>query len=226
MFSFNPWKNLTCVGECRFGTAGFCRTGSFNTSQFVTNTMRVCTKDAANVEYDAAVPVKPKWKDTSKKYSDVEFCAPLETDVPWSLDDSNIGDTGMPLLIFALCLWLTKLRNCSQACFLLEMHPCGGEPCGRTMDCTQTEIKFERWKTPALACGPSTSGLVPALEARQTYRTWCRAQQMWIAIPSLLQQNLNVCVESAFCTELRQQRATRTKIAAAGIGCVLGMAHV
>ena len=78
----------------RLGTAGLCRTGTYNASQYVTNTMRVCTKDAFSVEYDATVPIKPRWNSPDKMYSDEEFCADTEKDVPWSMDDSNIADPG------------------------------------------------------------------------------------------------------------------------------------
>lgn len=57
--------------------------------------MRVCTRDASNVQYDAAVPVKPKWADPNKMFSDDERCAGTEKDVPWSMDDSNMADPGM-----------------------------------------------------------------------------------------------------------------------------------
>jgi hypothetical protein len=79
----------------RFGTAGFCRSGSYASPQYMTNTMRVCTKDAVDVSYDAAVPVKPRWKDGSEKYSDEEYCAASSEDVPWTMDDSNIADAAM-----------------------------------------------------------------------------------------------------------------------------------
>jgi hypothetical protein len=46
----------------RYGAASFCRTGSYGMPQFVTNTMRLCTKDAANASYDASVPVRPIYR--------------------------------------------------------------------------------------------------------------------------------------------------------------------
>lgn len=82
-------------GKCRFGTAGFCRSGSVHAAQYVTNTMRVCTKDAVNVAYDATVPVQPRWSSPANMFSGEEFCAPSEKDVPWTMDDSNIADPGM-----------------------------------------------------------------------------------------------------------------------------------
>lgn len=72
-----------------------------NASQFVTNTMRICTRDASNVDYDATVPVRPRWNNPQKMYSDAEFCAPTEKDVPWSMDDSNIADAGKKIVLFA-----------------------------------------------------------------------------------------------------------------------------
>lgn len=81
----------------RFGTAGFCRSGSYSSPQYMTNTMRICTKDAVDVSYDATVPVKPKWNDPSKKYSDDEYCSTSSEDVPWSM---------VSLLVCAFfCVW-------------------------------------------------------------------------------------------------------------------------
>lgn len=69
----------------RFGTAGFCRSGSYASPQYMTNTMRICTRDAVDVSYDATVPVKPKWQDPSRMYSEEEHCADSSEDVPWSM---------------------------------------------------------------------------------------------------------------------------------------------
>lgn len=79
----------------RFATAGFCRRGNYNHSQYVANTMRVCTRDVENVEYDATVPVAPKFLNPQKKFSDAEYCAPDAADVPWSMDDPDVADPGM-----------------------------------------------------------------------------------------------------------------------------------
>lgn len=54
--------------------------------------MRICTRDAVNVSYDATIPAKPVWQEA---YSSTEHCASSEKDVPWSMDDSNIADPGM-----------------------------------------------------------------------------------------------------------------------------------
>lgn len=64
--------------------------------QFVTNTMRVCTKDAANAMYDATVPVKPVYKNasapggrsTSPVFESDEHCSESPYNVPWSFDDA------------------------------------------------------------------------------------------------------------------------------------------
>jgi hypothetical protein len=57
--------------------------------------MRLCTKDAVNVQYDATVPVQPLWKNGVPQYASEEQCAAGEKDVPWTMDDSNIADPGM-----------------------------------------------------------------------------------------------------------------------------------
>lgn len=79
----------------RYGTAGFCRSGSYGIPQFETNTMRICTLDAKDVQYDAAVPVGPKWKGAANTFSQTEYCSQSSSDVPWSLDDINDADPAM-----------------------------------------------------------------------------------------------------------------------------------
>ena len=63
--------------------------------QYETNTMRVCTKDANGTQYDAAVPAMPKWASGRETFSDKEHCSEYGSDVPWSLDDSNVADSAM-----------------------------------------------------------------------------------------------------------------------------------
>lgn len=84
----------------RFGTAGFCRTGNYGMPQYETNTMRICTRDAEGVQYDATVPVKPKWTTSSsssnkESFSATEYCSESASDVPWSLDDMAVADPSM-----------------------------------------------------------------------------------------------------------------------------------
>lgn len=68
--------------------------------QFVTNTMRVCTRDAADAQYDASVPAMPRYYDsTSSTYQTAssnpehvwdgseEYCSDSPYDVPWSMED-------------------------------------------------------------------------------------------------------------------------------------------
>jgi hypothetical protein len=67
--------------------------------QFVTNTMRLCTRDAINASYDATVPVKPRYrKNANSDYSETptfdeqELCSSTPYDVPWSLDDAAAAE--------------------------------------------------------------------------------------------------------------------------------------
>jgi hypothetical protein len=57
--------------------------------QFVTNTMRVCTRDAAGASYDASVPVRPVY---SAFNASEELCSDSPFDVPWSLEDSAAAE--------------------------------------------------------------------------------------------------------------------------------------
>jgi hypothetical protein len=82
-------RDITTASS-EYGRAGFCRRGAYGMPTHLTNTMRVCTQDSTNVQYDATVPVKPKWntwKGREKKGD--EYCAESPYDVPWSID--NIG---------------------------------------------------------------------------------------------------------------------------------------
>lgn len=80
----------------RFGVSGFCRTGNYGMPQFVTNTMRLCTKDASNVAYDASVPVAPVYYNgsnsssysTNPQFDTQEQCSGSPFDVPWSTEDA------------------------------------------------------------------------------------------------------------------------------------------
>lgn len=83
-----------------FGCAGLCRRGAYGMPPIITNTMRVCTTDAVNVEYDAAVPVKPKWKSvntssSAKEEWGKEYCADTPFDVPWTIDDRGVAHPSM-----------------------------------------------------------------------------------------------------------------------------------
>lgn len=83
----------------RFGASGFCRSGTYGMPMFVTNTMRVCTRDAhPSVQYDAAVPVKPRYGASPSSpvlFSDEEFCSDSPEEVPWSLDDRTLSHPAM-----------------------------------------------------------------------------------------------------------------------------------
>jgi hypothetical protein len=70
-----------------FGTAGFCRRGAYGMPPVVTNTMRVCTRDAVNVAYDAAVPVRPRFFANNTEEWGAEYCADSPYDIPWTIDD-------------------------------------------------------------------------------------------------------------------------------------------
>jgi hypothetical protein len=78
----------------QFGTSGFCRKGMYGIPQFVTNTMRICTKDATGVQYDATVPVKPTWDDGVETYGD-EYCSQDPYEVPWTTDDPSVTHPSM-----------------------------------------------------------------------------------------------------------------------------------
>ncbi len=63
--------------------------------QFVTNTIRLCTKDASNAAYDASVPVAPLYYHLNSssytaipKFEEQESCSDSPHDVPWSMEDS------------------------------------------------------------------------------------------------------------------------------------------
>lgn len=95
---------------CRYGTAGFCRTGSYGMPQFVTNTIRLCTKDTAgSAMHDATVPVRPLYRvngsdtttTTAPSYdSIVEQCSDNPYDVPWSFDNPDAVEN--PAAMFSL----------------------------------------------------------------------------------------------------------------------------
>lgn len=79
-----------------FGTAGFCRKGSYGMPRYVTNTMRVCTRDSINVQYDATVPVSPTFQgDGSVQFSDMEYCSDTPYDVPWTVDSVDVAHPSM-----------------------------------------------------------------------------------------------------------------------------------
>ena len=80
-------RNITNVNS-EYGRAGFCRRGAYGMPTHVTNTMRVCTRDATDVQYDASVPVLPKWTHGLESWGD-EYCAESPYDVPWSIDNAG-----------------------------------------------------------------------------------------------------------------------------------------
>jgi hypothetical protein len=94
-----------------FGTSGVCRGGVYGMPQYLTKTMRVCTKDQEGASYDASVPVKPKdgsgWEE--------EKCSDSPFDTPWSLDNSS---TAPPSMLAVGCVpnwfaweeWTTSTR--------------------------------------------------------------------------------------------------------------------
>lgn len=89
----------------RYGTASFCRTGTYGMPQFVTNTIRLCTKDAANATYDPYVPVKPLYgsagtNPTFAEGDGDEMCSTSPTDVPWSMEDAAASEN--PASTFAV----------------------------------------------------------------------------------------------------------------------------
>lgn len=91
----------------RFGVSGFCRTGNYGMPQFATNTMRLCTKDAAaNAAYDASVPVAPVYYTNSSSYTtnpqfdSQEQCSESPYEVPWSTEDAAQAEN--PAATFAV----------------------------------------------------------------------------------------------------------------------------
>ena len=88
--------------------------------QFVANTMRLCTKDAANAQsagggppmYDATVPVKPLYRTggggrtTTPIFSESEYCSDSPYDVPWSFDDaSNVENPSAMFSVGSVPMW-------------------------------------------------------------------------------------------------------------------------
>jgi hypothetical protein len=51
--------------------------------------------DSTGVQYDAAVPVMPKWLWGMQNFSSTEYCSSSSSDVPWSLDDNSMADASM-----------------------------------------------------------------------------------------------------------------------------------
>jgi hypothetical protein len=81
-------RNITSASN-EYGRSGFCRRGAYGMPTHVTNTMRVCTRDAVDVKYDAAVPVTPKWVNGVESMGK-EYCADTPYDVPWSIDTAGL----------------------------------------------------------------------------------------------------------------------------------------
>lgn len=96
--------------------------------QFVTNTMRLCTKDAANAAaagggppmYDATVPVKPLYRTngsattTTPIFSDEEYCSESPYDVPWSFEDAAMVEN--PSAMFSVgCVPMWDGSNASAS---------------------------------------------------------------------------------------------------------------
>ena len=77
-----------------YGGAGLCRRGNYGIPKFQTNTMRVCTQDSIDVQYDATVPVLPKFTSGTQTYGD-EYCSDSPYDVPWTIDDKYITNPNM-----------------------------------------------------------------------------------------------------------------------------------
>lgn len=75
---------------CRFGAASFCRSGIYGMPQLVTNTMRVCTRDAPNASYDATVPVRPRYN--ADFTVSQEYCSSTPYQVPWMLQDQSASE--------------------------------------------------------------------------------------------------------------------------------------
>jgi hypothetical protein len=84
-------RNITSASN-EYGRSGFCRRGAYGMPTHVTNTMRVCTRDAVNVQYDASVPVAPKWVGGTESMGE-EHCAETPYDVPWSIDAAGYEST-------------------------------------------------------------------------------------------------------------------------------------
>ena len=83
--------------------------------QFVTNTMRLCTKDASNASYDASVPVRPLYghdassphsATTTPTFEEQELCSLSPYDVPWTLDDpSNAENPAAMFSVGSVPMW-------------------------------------------------------------------------------------------------------------------------
>lgn len=80
-----------------FGAAGFCRRGNYGMPLLTTNVIRVCTRDVLNAEYDATVPVQPRYTGSggTAEYDTVEHCSDSPYDVPWGFEDESIARGGM-----------------------------------------------------------------------------------------------------------------------------------
>jgi hypothetical protein len=184
------------IYHSRFGTAGFCRSSNYGMPQYDANTMRVCTTDASNAKYDPAAPVKPKW---AGNFSSTENCAPLSTDVPWSLDDNSRADPAMFTVgnapMWGAETWITqnKYPNDNRVDDILNTNPglrsvhdwqgqsCSSSPaeqqliCETNSDCVPLDSSY------AMEC---LSG-VCILSRTQTKTCYshrdCLAQKKWCA---------------------------------------------
>jgi len=75
-----------------YSKAGFCRRGVYGMPSFVTNTARMCTRDAKGATYDATMPILPKWDEGS---FDDEYCSTSPYDTPWFMGEDQVAHPNM-----------------------------------------------------------------------------------------------------------------------------------
>jgi hypothetical protein len=94
-----------------YGGAGFCRKGNYGMPMAITNTMRMCTADSLGAQYDATVPVRPKYGNASAgdaiPYEEEVQCASSPFETPWFAPDLDELDTEMQA-VGSVPMWSTN----------------------------------------------------------------------------------------------------------------------
>lgn len=99
-----------------FGGSGFCRRGSYGMPRALTNTMRVCVRDAHLASYDAHVPLHPTYglnRSRSPQFSEERLCAGSPYDVPWTVVDEDAAPVSM-LSVGGVPMWDGVLAGMSS----------------------------------------------------------------------------------------------------------------
>lgn len=90
--------------DSEYGAAGFCRQGVYGMPREYVNTMRACTRDAKDAQYDASVPVKPRYGEGESASFTASFdatlhCASTPHDVPWIQVPGSAPEAGSAGLV-------------------------------------------------------------------------------------------------------------------------------